>query len=533
MSNRIDHITKRSLEDWKKHCELIANSSSVPMAETKAEQAQRIAKAKREYGYFVATYFPIYADAPCAKFHLDAANSILKQPNRISVLEWPREHAKSVHATIMIPMWLLIHEELDGMILMGKNADDACNLLSDIQAQLQNNLLFINDYGQQFAFGDWAEGDFTTKDGIRFLAIGRDKSPRGARKGAKRPNYAVIDDIDDEEIVLNQKRVKNVIKRILGGLFFALQTKKWRMVVAGNRIHSQSILAHMVGDTKPNAPKRKNIYHSKIFAIDPKTGIPAWPERYSLKDINDKIDAAGPTIGRQELFHETHVEGEIFKDKYFKWKKMPKVNWKNYEVIIGYIDPSFENNPTSDYKAARVWAKRSEERHCLKSFVRKCEMMEVFDFCSRFEDSLPEDVAVQWLIEEQFFNRPIKEALAMHNKKRAKLKKRTLSITIDSRTKPNKYTRIVRMEPQYYEGNVYYNIDEMHDSDMVEGNNQLKGIEPGYKGPDDSPDADEGAWNELDKHSLLNQGEARTGKRTRSRRKMDADEIYHNSKSSW
>jgi len=35
---------------------------------------------------------------------------------------------------------------------------------------------------------------------------------------------------------------------------------------------------------------------------------------------------------------------------------------------------------------------------------------------------------------------------------------------------------------------------------MIEGNNQLKGIEPGYKGADDSPDADEGCWHYLAMH---------------------------------
>lgn len=517
-------IEKRSIEDFKKFCDQLHNSTGVNFSESKEEQEKRKATALRDYRYFVNTYFHIYADAECADFHVQAANHILKKPNLISILEWPREHAKSVHADIIIPMWLLIHGELSGMILMGKNGDDASNLLSDVQAQLQANQLFIHDWGEQFSHGDWATGDFTTRGGIRFLAIGRDQSPRGARKGAKRPNYAVIDDVDDDEMVNNQKRVKKVVNRILGGLFFALFMKRWRMVVAGNRIHSQSVLAHMVGDIKPNAPKRKNIYHSKVVALDPKTGKPAWHQRYTIKDIQDKLDAAGPTLGRKELFHENHVDGEIFKDKLIQYKKMPKVNWKNYQVIVGYFDPSYEDNATSDFKAVRVWAKWHKEKHCLKSFVRRTDTIDVFQWMSKFEDEeLPPGVAVVWVIENQFFNKQIREALKLHNEKRAADKKPMLIIRVDDRQKPNKYTRIVRMEPEYYNGSVYYNIDEMHNPDMIEGNNQLKGIEPGYRSPDDSPDADEGAWNELDKHDANIQGTARVGYRNR----MDADEIYH------
>lgn len=56
------------------------------------------------------------------------------------------------------------------------------------------------------------------------------------------------------------------------------------------------------------------------------------------------------------------------------------------------------------------------------------------------------------------------------------------------------------MEPEYASGNVFYNIDEENDPDMVEGNMQVKGIEPGYKSSDDAPDADEGCWHYLDQH---------------------------------
>jgi hypothetical protein len=524
----MEPIVRRSIDDFKKFCDQLNNSTAVSLIESKEDQLERKKKVLKDYRQFVKTYFNIYADSDCADFHVDFANKILKEPNKIGIAEWPREHAKSVHCDIIIPMWLLIHGELTGMILMGKNDTDASNLLSDVQAQLQHNQLYIYDWGEQFSYGDWQTGDFTTKEGIRFLAVGRDQSPRGARKGEKRPNYAVIDDIDDDKLVNNLRLVKEIIKRILGALFFALSTKKWRMVVAGNRIHSQGVLAHMVGDTKPNAPKRKNIIHSKVFAIDPKTSKPAWHQRYTLEEITQKIDAAGPTLGRREFFHENHVDGSIFKEAYWKWKKMPKVNWKNYQVIVGYIDPSFENNPTSDFKAARVWGKWGKERHCLKSFVRRTEMMLVFDFCSRFEDELPAGVAVIWQIEEQFFNRQIKDALKMHNERRKVNKKPELMVTIDTRTKPQKYTRIVRMEPQYYEGNVFYNIDELHDPDMIEGNNQVKGIEPGYKSPDDAPDADEGAWFELDKHDPALHEHTRIGKRRRGQ--MNSDEIYYNQK---
>lgn len=493
----ISAIVKRSLDDWKLFCEQVQKSTAVALNESKEDIAARKKLVLKDYNAYVKTYFPSYADADCADFHIKAANAILKDPKILAVLEWPREHAKSVHATIFIPMWLLIHAQLTGMILMGKSGDDACNLLSDVQAQLQFNQKFIADWGEQYNFGDWQEGDFTTKSGIRFLALGREESPRGARKGEKRPNYAVCDDIDDDEVVNNQKRVRKIVNRIRGALYFALSIKGARLIVAGNRIHPQSVLAHIVGDTKPGVPKIKGVYHSKVFATDGGyyNGKPSWHQRYSLQELRDKMDKVGPTASKVEFYHEHAVEGTIFKETYFQWRPLKPL--KSYPVIVGYFDPSFENSATSDFKAIRVWGVIGTEFHLIKSFVRRCALTEAILWMYDFDASLPAGVSVIWKIERQWISQPIKDAINSAQKIRGYY----LPISADDRDKPNKYTRMVRMEPKYTNREVYFNINEQHNADMIEGNNQLKGIEPGYKTPDDAPDADEGAWHYLYPHA--------------------------------
>tara|TARA_R110002051_G_scaffold297564_2_gene363971 strand:- start:27994 stop:29529 length:1536 start_codon:yes stop_codon:yes gene_type:complete len=484
-------IVKRDYDEWLEFCKTVQNASTVSPEEDAKTKAARTKKAKKDFNFFVKTYFKIYADHDCAPWMIEFANECLKDPNFLGAAEWPREHAKSVICDIMIPMWLLANGELSGMILMGKNNTAACNLLSDLQAQLQFNELFAHDFGDQYNYGSWEEGDFTTQDGVRFLAIGRNQSPRGARKGEKRPNLAVIDDIDDDEIVNNLKRVKGVIKNIFGALYFALSIKGARMIIAGNRIHTYSILAHYVGDIKNGMKKRGGLYHSKIMAI--MNGKPAW-SRYTLEDLHRKMDAAGPTLAKQEFFHENAVEGEIFKEKYFKWVKLPHLGLM--QVIVGYFDPSFENNAKSDYKAIRIWSLKGFNRYLYKSFVRRCELEAAFMWMVKVDKSLPAGVGIIWYMEKQFITKEIRRALRRVIKQTG----HNIMVIEDTRIKPNKYTRMVRMEPEYYAGNVFFNVEEENDPDMVEGNNQLKGIEPGYSGADDAPDADEGAWFMLNKH---------------------------------
>src|SRR5699024_1875161 len=98
--------------------------------------------------------------------------------------------------------------------------------------------------------------------------------------------------------------------------------------------HSNSILANIVGDTKPGAKKRDGLYHSKVKAIE--NGKPVWPERYTMEELNRKIKKAGPVLAKQEFFHETEVEGSIFKNEYFRFQKIPDA--RQMQVIIGYFD---------------------------------------------------------------------------------------------------------------------------------------------------------------------------------------------------
>lgn len=495
-------ISKRDKQEWDAFCERVQSTTAVVVGERPEDQEKRRKKALKDYNYFAMTYFPLLCDegqTPCAKFHIDAANAILKDPTCIACLEWPREHAKSVHATIIIPMWLLAHNEISGIVIVSKDENGAVNLLSDLQAQLQFNKLFAHDFGEEYNQGNWETGDFVTKSGYRCTALGRGQSPRGLRNGHYRPNFAVVDDIDDNEIVNNLQRVRKVVDWIFGALYFALYTKASRMIFANNRIHPKGIFAHVVGDITPSTPKRDGIYHSKVTAIQ--NGKPAWPERYSLQELEHKIKVGGMQA-RVEFFHEHHIKGSVFKEQYFRWKPMPMRSWsKDFKVIVGYFDPSFENKQTSDYKAIRIWGlTHDDERHLLKSFARKTDFQVALNWMADVEEKLPTGCAIIWYIEKQFISSIINNHIESFNKSRIQQGRRPLYISIDERKKEEKYTRIVRMQPLYYNGKITFNELERNDPDMIEGNNQLLGIEPGYRGADDSPDADEGAWYYLEQH---------------------------------
>ena len=125
MSANTQNITKRDYNEWLEFCKQLQSSTAVAFNDNEHTQNIRIKKALEDYNFFVKTYFEKYADADCADFQVEFANECLRDPDFFGIAEWPREHAKSVHLTIIIPMWLIAHKQLTGMLLMGKNENDA------------------------------------------------------------------------------------------------------------------------------------------------------------------------------------------------------------------------------------------------------------------------------------------------------------------------------------------------------------------------------------------------------------------------
>jgi hypothetical protein len=121
----------------------------------------------------------------------------------------------------MIPLWLKCQKvrELNVMVVVSKSEESANQLLGDLQAELQFNKRYINDFGEQYNAGSWEEGNFVTKDGCAFFARGRGQSPRGLKYRNRHPDYIAVDDLDDDELCENPKRVRKLTKWVKGALY--------------------------------------------------------------------------------------------------------------------------------------------------------------------------------------------------------------------------------------------------------------------------------------------------------------------------
>ena len=267
---------KIKITEWQEHCKRVQSMTGTSdlIKETPVERDRRIARLRKNYGEFCQYYFPHYLTLkdkttgkairliPNAPFHNAAANKIKNTPNLKAVFKWPRAHAKSTHMDIFVPLWLMfqVMPLIHFMVIVGKSEDAAIRLLSDIQAELEYNQRLIADFGEQKSIGHWLSGEFKTQNGISFLACGRGQSPRGLRDRENRPDYIVIDDLDDDELCRNERRVREMTDWVVTALFGSLDVGRGRFIMVGNLIAKNSVLAKI--------SEKKGIYLSTAYMVD-------------------------------------------------------------------------------------------------------------------------------------------------------------------------------------------------------------------------------------------------------------------------
>lgn len=497
-------VDKKIYNAWREHCRLVQEQTTVNAFEPKSESLARIERARRDYAFFVEYYFPHFAKVKSGGFQIKAANKILNTPNLRGVFKWARAHAKSTHMDIMIPLWLKCQKErqMNVMVLVGKSQDNANTLLSDVQAELQYNRRYINDFGEQYNAGSWQEGEFITADGCAFFARGRGQSPRGLRYRDKRPDYIVIDDLDDDELVENEARVTRLTNWVKEALFAALDGGRGRFIMAGNLIGKNSVLA--------NISTIEGVYVSQVNIYD-KKGEVTWGEKWTREEVKAMEQFMGYRSFQKEFMNNPITEGAVFKNDWVRWKKLPKLN--KYEHLVAYCDPSFKSSSKNDYKAIKVWGKSGTELHHIAAFVRQASTSEMVRWFYDFHERLPEGVLCDYVMEANFLQDIILDEFTVEGNNRGY----QLPIRGDLRKKPDKFQRIEAISPLWERGFVWYNQDMQTDRDMLTGIEQLLSFEKGSRTHDDAPDADEGAIYLLQKRTRIESFHPSIGKRQTSK----------------
>lgn len=511
-----DKLTlKEAVLQWRAHCEAVEEATTTNAHETEKQKKERIKHLLSDYGAFVDYYFPHYTSnpqtgkqTPCAPFQIKAAKQIKADKNLKAVYKWHRGAAKSTHIDIFIPMWLKAQiyggaelRQFWVMVLVGKSEDNAKTLLADLQAELQYNKRYINDFGQQHNNGTWEDGSFVTKDGTAFFARGRGQSPRGLRYRSHRPDYIVIDDLDDDELCQSPARVTKLTDWVKEALFGALDGGRGRFIMVGNLIAKNSVLA--------NVCAIKSVKVSQVNILDAKGNV-SWAAKWTRQEVQAIEDFTGYRSFQREYMNNPIVDGAVFRADWIRWAKRPA--WRDFTEIVLYIDPSWKSSQKNDYKAAKLWGKtKKTQLWHLRAFVRQATVAEMVRWCyDLYEWAGKTGIAIKYYMEANFMQDALLDDFTIEGV----LRGYQMPIVGDKRKKPDKFLRIESIAPLWERGFVFYDDSQKDDPDMLAGIDQTLAFQKGMRGHDDAPDADESAISILQKHSKITSFTPSFGKRT-------------------
>lgn len=466
---------------WGEFRDSIINSTPVDKSESPAEQRKRMAYLEANVEEWFKYYFPKFAYAPPAKFHLKATQRVIKNAEWYEVRNWSRELAKSTR-TMMEIIYLALTGKKKYVLMISNNETNAQNLLEPYRSQLDSNQRIINDYGIQESLGKWSVGEFTTRKGVAFKAIGAGQSPRGTRNEEARPDVLLFDDLDTDEDCRNPEMIN----------------KRWRWIedaAIGTRSISKGTLIIFCGNIIATdcCVVRAQQYADfvDIINIRDKNGKSTWPQKNSEAHIDRVLSQKSYVSVQKEYFNNPIIEGSVFKEMHYK--KLPRLDF--YKFLVCYIDLSYKSTAKNDYKAAVLMGRYKDEYHIHKCFLKQGTTRELAKGLLDIKNYVSDKVPVFWYAEENFLQDIIIKEL--HQELQAL--KSSITISADTRKKADKFTRIeATLEPLNSNGKLWLNVDEKENPSMGILEEQFKAFSPKSKAHDDGPDATEGAKQIID-----------------------------------
>lgn len=498
----IEQSFAKVISNYDAHCRRLAGIPATNIGETPVERAKRIRALESDYVRWFEHYFPNFAKVPCAWFHREGARQITESTEIYAQWEIYRSGAKSVHADMGIPLYLMYTGRLKFMLLIGETERKAQKLLSACQAQLQYNKRLISDYGQKYQQGDWSAGEFLTTDGVRFMCLGFGQDPRGIREEERRPDYIVVDDVDNKKHVHNDRIMREGVEWLfedLMGCFDESDGSVKRFVFANNNFHKDSITNRLKRQFQVQIAKAREAgtpirYHilSVPAVKDLATFEPNWPEKTSAEYWRQKFQNTPSRSFMREYMH-THIEeGAVFRADDMQWKKMHPLH--EYDALVFYGDLSYKD--AACFKGMILVGKKGREFHIIHTFLRQSTRATLAAWLyDLYEDKrLGRCRKIRYLIEGLFSMDEFVSDFDAEGDARGYY----IPIRADKRRKADKFERIEATQSYFERRNVWFNIDERNSPDQTELVDQYLAFEKGSGAMVDGPDAVEGAL------SLLN-----------------------------
>ena len=192
----------------------------------------------------------------------------------------PRGFAKSTVTNILGLSWLAIYGQYHFIILISDTYTQAKMHLGGLKSELETNEALRWLYGDLVG-KQWGEDQIIVKGlrgNVMIMALGAGMKIRGLKYNQYRPELAVIDDLENSELVYSAER-RDKLERWFNFDLIPGLAKEKNVVYLGTILHYHALLKKVI-----DRVGKYESWKTKLFkALN--NGISAWKSRYSTEEL--------------------------------------------------------------------------------------------------------------------------------------------------------------------------------------------------------------------------------------------------------
>jgi predicted phage terminase large subunit-like protein len=347
--------------------------------DTPAKKAARIERGRNDLLYFCKTYLPHYFPVAFAECHQEW-EGLSELRDEVVLVAAPREHAKSTFWSFAIPVRNICYGLRQFQLLVSDTNDQATGFTLPIRLELEDNPRLRHDFGE-LRGQVWQSGDFTTNNGIRTLARGKGEKVRGLKNRQHRPDYATVDDFENDENVENPKLVEKGLRWLRRAVIGSMGTG-YTFVMVGNLFHPKSVLSQLIAEKDETGEK---LYVSRVYRAWLDYGKedqrPLWPALWPAERLEKKKRTMGTRDFNAEMMNLTGADDSPFQEPWFKFYERPHIEVLMPQLLVAtFVDPSAKNGEANDYKAIITVGLQRDKMlfRCLHAWIRRASPGEMF-----------------------------------------------------------------------------------------------------------------------------------------------------------
>lgn len=293
-------------------------------------------------------------------FHLKIIDLLHSQVPK-GVIEGFRNSAKSTRAeeAVIIKAVLKRHHNI---LLVGASFPRAKERLGAIKNELSTNQMIEYLFGKQE--GEvWGEGKIVLANGVCVQAVGSGMSLRGTRHLNWRPDYVVIDDLEDEETVKDPDQRDKMMRWLYGTLLPALSEDHPAALVRmlGNRLDDDAVIVRVSNDPGWRHIRIPIMEHhvdgEERYDLPPGRWRAMWPGMFPLEKIAEKR-AEYERLGMLQTFNCEYMclasdpEQQLFKQS----QEKVHAGVRTWQAVFAAYDPARTVNSSSASTGVAVFS---------------------------------------------------------------------------------------------------------------------------------------------------------------------------------